>query len=119
MGVKVFSKNKDNFLENKCPYRLCQDAILSLFPFMTKRKVKCSVEEFKFLFQGQSIKFEDIPNEALRNEIREAGPGSLVVYTEKDGPIQDLDCLVCLNHAASITPMASKEVVSSFKARYL
>lgn len=119
MGVKAFSKNKDNFLDNKCPYRLCQDAILSLFPFMTKRKVKCSAEEFKFLFQGQSIKYEDIPNENFRKEIKEAGQGAIVIYVEKDGQIQDLDCLVCLNHAASITPMASKEVVSSFKVRYL
>jgi hypothetical protein len=119
MGVKAFSKNRDVFLGNKFPYRICQDAISTFFPFMTKKKVKCSAEDFVFFFQNPSIKYEDIPNEKLREEIKSQGFGSMVLYTENDGPIKAMDHIVCLNHANSVTPMLAKELVSSFKLRYM
>jgi len=118
-GVKAFSKNKDAFKEFNCVYRLCQDAISSIFPLMSKRKIKCSAEEFKFFIENNNVKYQDIPNEELRNQIQAAGQGSLVLYCENEGVVQDRDYIVCLTHAASITPMASKELVNSYKIRYL
>ena len=119
MGAKAFSRNRDAFLDNKFPFRICQDAIQSLFPFMTKRKVQCSAADFIFFIQNPSIKYENIPNPELRKQIQDIGHGSFVLYCEKDGVIQDRDIIVCLNHANSVTPMVSKELVSSFKLRYL
>lgn len=119
MGVKAFSRNKASFKEFSCDYRICQDATLSLFPFMSsKRKIKCTAEEFKFFIQSPSIKYEEIENEELRKKIQGTGQGAVVLYAEKDGPIQDLDVLACLTHATSITPMASRELINSFKLRY-
>ena len=117
--MKAFSKNKDSFHENNCVYRLCQDAITSLFPLMSKRKVKCSAEEFKFFIQNPNVKYSDIPHEELRKQIESVGQGSIVLYTENEDSVQDLDCIVCLTHAASISRMTSHELVNSFKLRYL
>ena len=118
MGVKAFSRNKASFKEHNCVYRICQDATLSLFPFMKGRKIKCTAEEFKFFVQSPSIKYEEIENPELRKQIQGTGQGAIVLYAEKDGPIQDLDVLACLTHATSITPMASRELINSFKLRY-
>jgi len=86
---------------------------------MSKRKIKCSADEFKFFIENNNVKYQDIPNEELRKQIQAAGQGSLVLYCENEGVVQDQDYIVCLTHAASITPMASKELVNSYKIRYL
>ena len=119
MGTKFLARNKDRLMENICPYRICQDGILSMFPYMTKRKIKCNAEDFKFFLSETNFKYDKILNAALKEEIKNMGQGSLVIYSEKNDNIQDLDCLVCLNFKASISIMASKELLESFKIRYL
>ena len=71
------------------------------------------------MFQRPSMKYEDVPNEELRKAIKEQGLGSLIIYTEGDFPILQREVMVCLNHPVSITPMVSKELVSSFRLRYI
>ena len=51
LGVKVFQQNK-KFMgkdDEHCKYRLSQDGIFYLLPFMTKRIVFCNRESFKKL----------------------------------------------------------------------
>jgi len=118
MGTKLLERNKEQFMDNICPYRVCQDGVLTVLPYMTKRKIKCPAIDFKFFITKSSHKYSEIPNEELREEIEALGQGACVLYAEKDGDIQTLDCLACLNFKTSITIMASKELIESFKIRY-
>ena len=118
MGTKFLARNKDTLMDNVCPYRICQDGILSMFPYMTKRKIKCTANDFKFFLSKTSFKHDEILNSGLKEEIKNLNQGGLVLFSEKDENIQDLDCLVCLNFKESISIMASKELLESFKIRY-
>mmetsp|Transcript_7292 Transcript_7292/g.6609 ORF Transcript_7292/g.6609 Transcript_7292/m.6609 type:complete len:96 (+) Transcript_7292:2089-2376(+) len=86
---------------------------------MTKRKLKCSEADFIYLFQQQSVTYDKIPNKEFKDQIKSMGVGSFVLYTEGGKVVKDFDCICCLNHPNSVTPMVSKEVVSSMKIRYL
>jgi len=119
MGTKFLARNKDAFMDNLCPYRICQDALLSVLPYMKNRKIKVSAEDFKFFVGKPNCKYSDIPNPVAREAILQAGMGALALYCEKEENIQDLDCMACLNFKGSITIMASKELIESFRIRYL
>jgi len=119
MGAKFLAKNKDTLMDNICPYRICQDGISSGFPYFKKRKIMCSANDLIFFLSKASYRYDEIPNQQLKSDLLELGSGALVLYCSHDGNIQELDHLVCLNFKASITIMASKELIESFKIRYL
>lgn len=118
MGAKALFKNRDVFLDNQYPYRLCQDAIQTLFPFFTKRKIRCSVSDFMYMVEKLNVRFNELPSDELKQRVKEEGQGCFVLYAEKEGPIQETDCLVCLCHGASVSVMVSRELVQSLKLRY-
>ena len=119
MGAKAFFRNREVFLEDKYPYRLCQDAMLSLFPYITKRKIKCSASDLLAVVHKQNLVFGDLPSDELRQRVKEEGAGCFVLYAENDPPIKDAEYLVCLCHGASISLMVSSELIESLKLRYL
>lgn len=115
LGSKIFVKNKDGFTDNVCPFRVCQDSINIVFPFMSKRKVLVELEDFKFILQKKNLKHEELANQNLITELKELGQGSMVLIYEKNG-ISDL--LVCQNFSKTLSIMCSKELYGSFQLKY-
>lgn len=115
MGSKIFAKNKDGFTDNACLFRICQDSINIVFPFMSKRKVCVELEDFKFILLKKNLKHEELANENLVAELKELGSGSIVLIYEKNG-ISDL--LVCQNFSKTLSIMCSKELYGSFQLKY-
>ena len=119
MGARAMARNREVFLENKYPYRLCQDAVSALFPYITKRKIKCTAHDLLFMIDKMSLRYHELPSEDLKKEINEAGAGCVILYSENDGPIKDTEKIICLCHGASITVMVARELVQSLKLRYM
>jgi hypothetical protein len=119
MGAKILEKNKDSLMENACPYRICQDGISTAFNAITKRKLKVTAKDFTFFLDKPSYRYDEVPNPELRKELLAIGQGAILLYCSNDGNMKELDMLACLNFKASISVMASKELIESFKIRYL
>ena len=119
MGVKVMHKNREQFLDNKHPYRLCQDSLSSILPYINKRQIQCSAADMLFMIQNMNILLADLPSEDLKQKIKEGGKGCFILYAENDGPIKDRESLSCLCHGNSVTVMVSAELCESLKLRYL
>ena len=50
---KAFYKQHCKFSGAKvCSYRLCQDSVLAILPFITKRKIKCDFNQFIFILKN-------------------------------------------------------------------
>ena len=60
MGCKVFNKGKESFAGNECLYRLSQDGIHFILPFMKSRKIKVNLEFFRFVIKIHSFLHDDI-----------------------------------------------------------
>jgi len=119
LGVKAFARNKEGFSKNFCRYRICQDSIVALFPFISKRKIKCQLADFKFILEKKNLRHDEIKNEELRQELKDMNEGSVVLYLEggKDAKMAK-DVLVCQNFTKTITIMCSKELYGSFYIKY-
>lgn len=112
-------KNREQFLENKHPFRLCQDSLSSLLPYISKRKIQCSAKDLLYMIDKMNVVLADLPSEDLRQKIKEDGKGSFILYCENDGPIKERESLSCLCHGNSVTVMVSVELIESLKLRYL
>ncbi len=119
LGSKAFARNKEGFSKNFCRYRICQDSIGALFPFISKRKLACSLEDFKFILSKKNFRHEEVPNENLRKCLKEIPEGSFVLYMEgKKGDKMPMDILVCQNFTKTVSIMCSKELYGSFYIKY-
>ena len=119
MGVKLFVRNKDSLKDNSFPYRICQDAVSAVFPYIGKRKIKVSGATFKEIVKKRNMRFADIKDTELREGLDKIESGALVLYAENDGNIQDRDCVVGLKFRASLSLMISKELGESLVIKYL
>lgn len=119
MGVKAFHRNREVFLNNECRYRMCQDSVSALFPFITKRKVPCSASDLIYMINNQNVKSINLPSEDLKKKVDQVGKGCFLLFCENDFPIQNMECLVCLSHGPSVSVMTSAELIESLKLRYL
>jgi multisite-specific tRNA:(cytosine-C5)-methyltransferase/tRNA (cytosine34-C5)-methyltransferase len=60
MGCKVLEKGKESFAGHECLYRLSQEGIHFILPFMTERKVLVTLEFFRAVLAIHSVVHEDI-----------------------------------------------------------
>eukprot|EP01015_Nassula_variabilis_P008063 TRINITY_DN1631_c0_g1_i8.p1 TRINITY_DN1631_c0_g1~~TRINITY_DN1631_c0_g1_i8.p1 ORF type:complete len:228 (-),score=34.22 TRINITY_DN1631_c0_g1_i8:113-796(-) len=123
VGSKAFAKNKEKFADNSCALRICQDSIMTIINYITKRKVYCTVQDLQSFIYSHNIKHEEIENPALQEEVREQGQGSFIlcVVKEKGENMQQqkiMDCIVCQGFKTSVCIMCSKEDLHSFRIRY-
>ena len=119
LGSKAFARNKEGFSKNFCRYRICQDSIVALFPFISKRKLACGLEDFKFILSKKNFKHDDVPNENLRKNLKEIPEGSFVLYMEGEkSDKKPRDILVCQNFTKTVSIMCSKELYGSFYIKY-
>ena len=114
MGVTAFNRNISRHGTNSdCIYRISQDGIRYIVPYMTKRIVKCKdVEVFKRLimkrFKGYRSVCEGFPN--VYSQIEDLSVGCFVFVLEQ--PNESIEALTMHKfdqNLGTITTMISKE----------
>jgi len=79
-GVKLLQRNSDHCEVN---YRVNQEGIHLLVPYMTKRVITATMEDFeKCLVIGENIKIDSFTNKEYSAKVQEMSPGSFVVALE-------------------------------------
>jgi 16S rRNA C967 or C1407 C5-methylase (RsmB/RsmF family) len=96
-GLKGFMRNNRNVADCAVTYRVCQEGVQFLVPYMTKRKYIVGREDFRtcLLGDGKTIplfKFSD----DFRNQVKEESPGSIVVLLDGYEDKLDQKLLVCM-----------------------
>lgn len=130
VGIKMFERLNSNFhkevslakandeTQKGCYYRPLQSAIDTVWPFMTKRKVKVTLNEFLYLAYNQSIAFKDLdqskPN--IHKIMEEIEMGCFAICCETDKGVKEF--LVAQKMKASLVVMASKEHIEGLKVKY-
>ena len=140
-GVKLFkaNKQKDENAINFCLYRICQDGLLYLLPFMHKRIFFVKEKFFIEILSKKEIKHEDIIDEELKKELKELKPGCIVLVNVKEKPKENelkygnikekeeyniylkknyIDAFCCHNAVTRITTMINKEHQHIFELKY-
>uniref|UniRef100_A0A6Q2WUJ1 tRNA (cytosine(34)-C(5))-methyltransferase n=1 Tax=Esox lucius TaxID=8010 RepID=A0A6Q2WUJ1_ESOLU len=86
-GVKVLSRNSDGE-EFGCAFRLAQEGIYTLFPYIRSRIISISVEDIKVLLTQENpylSKLED----AAHQQAKQIGMGSIVLRYQPDNSSSD------------------------------
>ena len=134
-GVKLFkmNKQKDENAVNFCLYRVCQDGLMYLLPFMHKRIFYIKEKLFVDILKKKEIKHDDIEDEELKKNLKEIGAGCVVLVNiknkpndnEKDGMNYDkyikenfIDAICCHNANTRLTTMINKEHQHIFELKY-
>lgn len=120
MGCKIFEKGKESFAGYECLYRLSQEGIHFILPFMKERKVRVTLDFFKSVLSIHSLMHDDIKDEQIREQIRAMSQGSFCVFIEEElGGSRIVDALVGQNFKNSFHLMVGKEEIASLNLRYL
>jgi multisite-specific tRNA:(cytosine-C5)-methyltransferase len=83
MGCKVFEKGKESFSGHECLYRLCQEGIHYILPWIENRKLKVPLDFFKKVLSIHSMTHEDIESIEVREKIRTMTQGSFTLYIDE------------------------------------
>ena len=67
-------------------YRVCQDGLMYLLPFMHKRIYFVDEELFINILSKKEIKHDDINDEQFKKKLKEDKPGNIVVVNVKCKP---------------------------------
>jgi len=119
MGVSVFFRNNSKFSSNsECIFRLSQDGLLNIIPYMTKRLVYAPSEQaFKIFLMQKNMDVDQIPEEAgLRNSIDDLTPGCFVLAV-KIGKFTE--GIVMHKFPKNVNMMISRENIFGLHLRYL
>jgi multisite-specific tRNA:(cytosine-C5)-methyltransferase/tRNA (cytosine34-C5)-methyltransferase len=120
MGCKLFKKGKESFAGYECLYRLSQEGIHFLLPFMSERKVRVNLQFFKSVLSIHSLIHDDIQDQDIREQIRKMSQGSFCVFIDEIvGGKRVVDALVGQNFKSSFHLMVGKEEIASLNLRYL
>jgi len=134
-GVKLFkmNKQKDENAVNFCLYRVCQDGLMYLLPFMHKRIFYIKQKLFVDILKMKEIKHDDIEDKELKKNLKEIGAGCIVLVNVKNKPndnekeglnydkyIKDnfIDAFCCHNANTRLTTMINKEHQHIFELKY-
>jgi hypothetical protein len=87
-GVKLFSSIKiRNELDTTfCKYRICQDALLYLLPFMTKRLMFVDTDFFVKLLKENDVKIPELEDKELLSILDNMLTGYVAVINVKNKP---------------------------------
>ncbi|XP_033010199.1 RNA cytosine C(5)-methyltransferase NSUN2 [Lacerta agilis] len=94
-GIKVWSRNSDGE-QFGCAFRLAQEGIYTLYPFINARIVNASIEDVKVLLTEENPFLSKLSNE-VRNQVKGMAMGSIVLQYEPDPNKPDsLQCSIVL-----------------------
>lgn len=143
VGVKLFSINKRTLDKSgqieQCLYRVCQDGLMYVIPFMRKRVYFCGQDLFIQLIKGVDVRHSDLPEE-LKELLDNLSSGCVVMILLKDFEIGKfkhqeifdmdkdaylkflrenyLDAICCYNSAVRLSSMINKEHQHVFNMKY-
>jgi hypothetical protein len=130
MGVSLFHRNISKFSSNtECIFRISQDGVLNLLPYMTKRLVYApNLEAFRFFLMHKNAELEDITCEEVREQIANLSTGCFVLAvrlpkggkeTLIEGEEPLVEAVVMHKFTKAVNMMVSKDNVSGLHLRYL
>ncbi|XP_053253223.1 RNA cytosine C(5)-methyltransferase NSUN2 [Podarcis raffonei] len=94
-GIKVWSRNSDGE-QFGCAFRLAQEGIYTLYPFINARIVNASIEDVKVLLTEENPFLSKLSSE-VRNQVKGMAMGSIVLQYEPDPTKPDsLQCSIVL-----------------------
>jgi hypothetical protein len=96
-GLKGFMRNNRNVADCAVTYRVCQEGVHFLVPYMTKRKYVVCRDDFRACLQGdgKTIHLSKFTDE-FRNQVKDESPGSFVVILQGYEDKMDQKLLVCM-----------------------
>ncbi|CAD6186225.1 unnamed protein product [Caenorhabditis auriculariae] len=99
-GMKMFGRTEAKVEATR--FRLSQEGVRYLFPFMSKKKIMISKDDMLHMLKCEQplVQLEDL---ACKEEIRKNSSGSLVVYCNEEDPV------CCWVGYHTIAPYVSKE----------
>ena len=105
----------------ECIYRICQDGLRFLLPWITKRHIKTSdYNTFRrFIVERYHDIPDDIPDKAVAEGIDDMSVGCFVVSYETRDNTDNVEPVVLHRFQRNISSMISKENVFSLQLRYL
>ncbi len=143
VGVKLFSINKKTLDKSgqteHCLYRVCQDGLSYVVPFMRKRVYFCGKDLFVKLIRGVDVRHSELTGE-LKDLLNGLSSGCVVMILLKDfnelnfkhaevfGMDKDaylkflrenyLDAICCYNSQVRLSSMINKEHQHVFNIKY-
>ena len=135
-GVKTFNKEKIKNENNKnnndyCKFRICQDGLMYILPFIHKNIFYFNEELFIKLLKNGEILKEEINNESIKNIInKKAHFGCIIIVNSKKLPenyeniehnfLKEnfIDAICCFNAQIKITTMINKEHQFVYNLKY-
>lgn len=139
LGVKLFSlnkrKNPDEENTDYCKFRICQDGLIYLLPFMSKRIYFCDDKSlFIKLIKEVDIKKEDIMDMELRDQLDQIKSGCVVMAFVNKKPDASMkfftpeyyqylkenynDAVTCYISAVRLSTMINKEHQHVFNLKF-
>jgi hypothetical protein len=144
VGVKLFTNNKrlheKDKTEDSCNYRVCQDGLMYVLPFMRKRIYYVGIDLFKVILNVLEYKISEINNEEIRKSLELINVGCVVLVMIKNIEVLNitqkeicdystekyleflrnhyLDSITCYNSNYKISKMINKEHQYVFNLKY-
>ena len=120
LGVHVFQRNQSKSPAGECIYRVVQDGLVNLVPYMSKRVVRtANFELFKKMIMQRynPVTLEHLKDEAFFKEVDDLTTGCFVFVLElADGHIE---ALPMHRFQSSLSTMVPKESALNLQLRYL
>ena len=102
---------------SECIFRIYQDGVLNVVPYMTKRLIHAgSEDEFKQFLKHKMLDIEEIQGEQLKKDIADLTGGCFILAL-KIG--QNFEALTMHKFPKQVSLMISKEGIFSLHLRYL
>ena len=88
VGVKLFTVNKKlhekDKTEETCNYRVCQDGLMYILPFMRKRIFYVGIDFLKKILKETDYKISEIENKEIRDTVSNMTFGCIVLVIIKN-----------------------------------
>ena len=86
-------------------YRISQNGVYHIYPFMTKRKIKVELNTFLWILNKTKLDFEEIEDLEFRDKVIALSQGWFVITSQIDESNEE--ALVLHRHPTQITTMVS------------
>eukprot|EP00743_Colponemidia_sp_Colp-15_P004109 GILK01004435.1.p1 GENE.GILK01004435.1~~GILK01004435.1.p1 ORF type:complete len:737 (-),score=157.65 GILK01004435.1:66-2276(-) len=108
MGVKVLERKELSGVSY--PHRICQDGVLLMLPYLTKRVVHCPPADFSLFLKLHSLKTEQFPSEQVRAELNSLETGALIMQLQHPSYTRPV-AVVAHKHFQTVAVMVSKHEI--------
>lgn len=120
MGVPLFQRNHSKFSGGECCFRILQEGIMNIVPYMKKRLVKSSsMQIFKQFISNRYNGIDALQNvdKQVYEEISDMSPGCFVFLLEM--PDGKVEAITMHKFSHALSTMIAKECAYNLQMRYL